>query len=130
MRADGFPRPGPYWVAHAIIAGGHAESWALRVILAECEIGIDDPYNGCWLPARTKYTGQQPYPKALPHSRIHRFNYYAWLNIRFAGLRGRTDIMISKLLRTRTDLLYGSYPPEVMLKKGEWEKPYDNISST
>ena len=127
MRAEGFARPSPYWHAHAIIAGGDTRSWQLRALLAELQIGIDDAHNGCWLPSRTKYAGQQPYPKAVPHSRIHRHNYYAWLNIRFAGVFSE-HVMRSRLLATRSDLLHASFPEEVMLPKGKWNEPYDNLS--
>ena len=127
MRAAGMARPSPFWDAHAMIAGNHAESWALRVVLAECEIGIDDAENGCWLPRNSNHIGQQPFPKAVPHSRIHRYNYYLWLNIRFAGIGGRQQEMISRLQHTRTDLLHASFPPEVMLPKGKWDEPYDNL---
>jgi hypothetical protein len=127
MRAEGIARPNPYWHAHAIISGGDTRAWLLRSILAECEVGIDDAHNGCWLPARSKHTGGQPYPKAVPHSRIHRHNYFAWLNMRFAGVRDE-KLLISRLRRTRNDLLHASFPPEVMLPKGQWNEPYDNLS--
>lgn len=129
MRAEGVAKPNPYWHAHAIVAGGDTRAWLLRSMLAECEMGIDDAYNGCWLPARTKNTGKQPYPKAVPHSRIHRHNYYAWLNIRFAGIRTK-EALISRLRQTRSDLLHAPFPPEVMLLKGKWNEPHDNLPST
>lgn len=129
MRAEGFARPSPYWHAHAIVAGGDTRTWQLRAILAECGVGIDDAHNGCWLPSRTKYTGQRPYPKAVPHSRIHRHNYFSWLNIRFAGVFDEKAAR-HRLLMTRRDLLHASFPKEVILPKGEWNEPYDNISNT
>lgn len=129
MRAEGFAKPSPYWHAHAIIAGADTRSWQLRALLAELSIGIDDAHNGCWLPSRTKYAGLQPYPKAVPHSRIHRHNYYAWLNIRFAGVFTE-QVMRARLLATRSDLLHAKFPDEVMLPKGQWNEPYDNIPIT
>lgn len=84
------------------------------------------PHNGCWLPASSKYCGQKLYPKAIPHSRIHRENYYTWLNIRFQGVRN-ASVMINRLNDTRRDLLHATFPPEVMLKKGEWKEPYDSL---
>lgn len=128
MRADGIARPSPYWHAHAMVAGSDPRAWLLRSVLAECEVGIDDAHNGCWLPSRSRYTGKQPYPKAVPHSRIHRHNYYAWLNLRFAGVRTK-EILISRLRQTRSDLLHASFPPEVMLPKGQWKDLYDNLPS-
>ncbi|UTA49311.1 AHH domain-containing protein [Simiduia sp. 21SJ11W-1] len=129
MRADGFARPGPYWHAHAIVAGCDTRAWQLRALLAECSVGIDDADNGCWLPSRTKYTGQQPYPKAVPHSRIHRHNYFAWLNIRFAGVFDER-VVRNRLSDTRRDLLHATFPKEVMLPKGQWNDPYDNLPTT
>jgi hypothetical protein len=126
MRAEGIAKPNVNWDAHAMISGSDTRAWLLRSLLAECEVGIDDAHNGCWLPTRTKHTGQPPYPEAVPHSRIHRHNYYAWLNIRFAGVRTK-KIMVGRLRQTRSDLLYSSFPPEVMLPKGEWKEPNDNI---
>lgn len=129
MRAEGIAKPNPYWHAHAMVSGSDTRAWLLRSLLAECEVGIDDSHNGCWLPARTKHTGSQPYPKAVPHSRIHRHNYYAWLNVRFAGVRTK-EMLISRLRQTRSDLLHASFPPEVMLPKGKWNEPHDNLPST
>lgn len=126
MRAEGFARPSPYWHAHAIIAGGDTRAWQLRSLLAECGMGVDDAFNGCWLPSRTKYSGQKPYPKAVPHSRIHRHNYFAWLNVRFSGVFDK-DTLKGKLLATRSDLLHATFPEEVMLAKGQWNAPYDNL---
>lgn len=129
MRAEGFGRPSPYWHAHAIVAGGDTRAWQLRMMLAECSIGVDDAHNGCWLPSRTKYTGQQPYSKAVPHSRIHRHNYFAWLNIRFAGVFDEKTAR-HRLLMTRKDLLHATFPKEMMLPKGKWNEPYDNLPNS
>ena len=126
LRADGIRKPNSYYHAHAIISGNHERAWRLRTILAELEIGVDDSHNGCWLPQSSKYLGQAPYPKAVPHSRIHRANYYMWLSTRFALVSDR-DKMVNLLRMTRVNLLNSSFPPEVMLKKGEWERPYDNL---
>lgn len=129
MRAEGFGRPSPYWHAHAIVAGGDTRAWQMRAILAECKIGIDDSYNGCWLPSRSTYVGQQPYPKAVPHSRIHRHNYFSWLNMRFAGVFTE-EAARHRLLMTRRNLLHATFPTEVMLRKGKWNEPYDNLPAT
>ncbi len=94
--------------------------------LAELSIGVDDAYNGCWLPRNTRHSGQQPYPKAIPHSRIHRYNYYIWLNIRFKGVKTQ-NAMIERLRMTRNDLHSRGFPDSVMLKKGQWKTPYDNL---
>lgn len=107
MRAEGIAKPNFYYHAHAIISGGETRAWRLRTLLAECELGVDDPHNGCWLPSSTRYCGQKPYPKAIPHSRIHRENYYTWLNIRFTGVQDSKS-MISRPRDTRRDLLHST----------------------
>ena len=126
MRAAGLPKPNFYYHAHAIVSGNDTRSWRIRTVLADCEIGVDDPHNGCWLPASSRCCGQPPYPKAVPHSRIHRENYFTWLNIRFLGVRDART-MIDRLSSTRRDLLHATFPPGVMLKKGEWKEPHDNL---
>ena len=62
--------------AHAIVAGKHYEAARLRLIMAKLKIRIDDANNGCWLPENTAATPHPTFPNAVPHSRIHRFNYY------------------------------------------------------
>lgn len=66
MRAAGMPKPNYYYHAHAIISGADTRSWRIRTVLADCEIGVDDPHNGCWLPASSRCCGQQPYLKLYP----------------------------------------------------------------
>lgn len=129
MRAVGIPRPNYYYHAHAIISGGDIRAWRIRTVLAECALGVDDPYNGCWLPASSRHCGQPPYPKAVPHSRIHRENYYTWLNLRFLGVK-TIRAMIERLSATRRDLLHSTFPKGVMLKKGEWKEASDSKSKT
>ncbi len=126
MRAAGIPRPNFYYHAHAMISGSDTRAWRLRTVLADCQIGVDDPHNGCWQPSSSRHCGQKPYPKAIPHSRIHRENYYLWLNIRFIGIRD-TKTMIERLAATRRDLLHATFPSGVMLKKGKWKEPHDNL---
>ncbi|WP_028877554.1 AHH domain-containing protein [Teredinibacter turnerae] len=126
MQAAGLPKPYFSWHAHAMISGGDERAAELRMILAEVGIGIDDPHNGCWLPARSRDCGRLPYPKAVPHSRIHRYNYYLWLSIRFLALTTKEQV-ITRLTRTRTDLLHRTFPEGVMLPKGQWKEPNDNV---
>lgn len=42
---------------------------------------------------------------------------------------GNITTMINRLRDTRRDLLYRTFPPEVMLPKGKWNEPYDNLPS-
>lgn len=43
MRAAGMPKPNFYYQAHAIISGGDTRAWRIRTVLADVEIGVDDP---------------------------------------------------------------------------------------
>ena len=104
--------------AHAIVAGKHHNAAILRALMARLKIRIDDPDNGCWLPKNTAATPHPEFPKAVPHSRIHRFNYYFWLRHRLGSIRKSTlfrkDLeIIAKHLHER------SFPEYVMLKKGQ-----------
>lgn len=78
MTALGEERPDDH-DAHAIVSGAHPRAATLRGILAKYKIRIDDPDNGCWLPHNTKAKKKTGSP-AVPHSRIHRKNYYLWMD--------------------------------------------------
>lgn len=107
----------PQCHAHAIVAGKHKLCGELRLLMAKLKIGIDDVDNGCWLPENTVATPHPTYPKAPPHSRIHRFNYYVWIYSKLSSVRAapifRINLnLISKMLQT------GQIPESVMMKKG------------
>jgi len=104
--------------AHAIVAGKHHNASIIRALMARLKIRIDDPDNGCWLPENTAATPHPNFPAAVPHSRIHRYNYYFWLRHRLGSIRKndmfRVDLqLIAQHLQERT------MPDYVMLKKGE-----------
>jgi hypothetical protein len=103
--------------AHAIVAGKHTYAAILRVIMAKLKIRIDDPDNGCWLPENTAATPHPAFPKAIPHSRIHRFNYYFWLRSRLGNIRQETAFRKTLQLTTQ-HLQEHTFPEYVMLKKG------------
>lgn len=103
--------------AHAIVAGKHKLAAELRLMMAKLKIGIDDVDNGCWLPENTAATPHPSMPKAPPHSRIHRHNYYWWINSRlrpaYQAIKFRQTLnLISRMMQ------YGGMPESVMLKKG------------
>lgn len=122
LTISGDPKPHSKCHAHAIVSGAHRYAAELRAVLAWLKLRIDDPDNGCWLPENTAAKTQMPVRlrNAVPHSRIHRFNYYFWLNTLIdpsitssqADLR-RTLTMISTRLQS------GSQPKYVMNRKGE-----------
>lgn len=118
MRASGKPKPNYRWDAHHIVSGSHNEAAALRGIIALLKLRIDDPNNGVWLPRRTADTGQNPYPRAVPHSRIHRQNYYDWLNESLLHIRDLSTF-ITTLNVIENMLLTANFPKKVMLVKGD-----------
>lgn len=113
------PRP-PRCHAHAIVAGKHKLAAPARLVMAKLKIGVDDTDNGRWLPENTAATPHPSCPKAPPHSRIHRFNYYFWVNSR---LMPTIPIMQSALFRKHLNIISrmlhtGEFPDYVMLRKG------------
>lgn len=132
MRVSGKAKPNYRWDAHHIVSSGHTEAAALRGIMALLKLRINDPANGVWLPRRTQDTGQKPYERAVPHSRIHRQNYYDWLNEKLLHIR--TLDQFTETLSIIEDLLLTSqFPKKVMLIKGdnraslaEYQQPFWN----
>lgn len=119
MEIMGDPRPHELCDAHAIISGAHVKAAALRLILAKYKRRIDDPLNGCWLPKNTKAKAYMPerLKNAMPHSRVHRYQYYLWLNSIFrpSNIKGQKNLD-QLLVEVSFKLQTGSFPPEVMLK--------------
>lgn len=121
MAVSGKPKPHSLCHAHAIISGAHKYAAELRAVMAWLQMRIDDPHNGCWLPKNTAAKAQMPkyLTNAIPHSRIHRFNYYFWLNRvinPFNTDSQRKLIDALKMIATR--LQSGKQPTYVMNKKG------------
>lgn len=118
MGRMGDPRPHSLCDAHAIISGAHPKAAVARLILAKRGRRIDDPVNGCWLPRNTEAKKKMPrrLQNAVPHSRIHRHQYYNWLASRVTLATAKTaDALDRVLASTACALQSGSHPPEVML---------------
>ncbi len=126
LESTGQKRP-PKCHAHAIVAGKHEYAAILRVIMARLKIRIDDPDNGCWLPENTAATPHPSFPKAVPHSRIHRFNYYFWLRTRLGSIR--QELPFRKTLQLTARHLHERTLPEyVLLRKGQGLPNGGNLS--
>ncbi|MFK5948916.1 MAG: AHH domain-containing protein [Methylococcales bacterium] len=106
--------------AHAIVSGAHEDAAELRTLLAIRKLRIDDPHNGCWLPENTAATPHPSFPHAIPHSRIHRYNYYFWLRARLNMVTIK-DIgtLQSSLRRIAQHLHENTVPSYVMKPKGQ-----------
>lgn len=102
--------------AHAIVAGKHKYAAFTRVVMAKFKIGIDDTDNGCWLPENTAATPHPSFPKAPPHSRIHREGYFGWLRSRLGSIRVESAFRNQLNLVGRM-LQNGDFPPHIMLSK-------------
>lgn len=121
LDASGDPKPHPKCHAHAIVSGAHKYAAELRAILAWHKLRIDDPDNGCWLPENTAAKVLMPprLKNAVPHSRIHRYNYYFWLNGHIdPALNSTQEGLRSTLRMVATRLQSGTQPAYVLNKKG------------
>lgn len=115
----GDPRPNKYCHAHAIVAGKHPEAVKLRAVLAWRKMRIDDPYNGCWLPQNTAAKMHMPahLSNAVAHSRIHRFNYYFWLNTRITLASAPNFEALARILSLVGKALQSSAIPDYVMKR-------------
>jgi hypothetical protein len=110
-------RKPPCCHAHAIVAGKHKYAANLRLLMAKLKVRIDDADNGCWLPENTAATPHPAFPSAPPHSRIHRFNYYFWINSHLISIQKENSFR-ARLQLIAKQLQQGALPSYVMLPKG------------
>ncbi|WP_051786173.1 AHH domain-containing protein [Endozoicomonas numazuensis] len=122
LEDTGDSKPHPKCHAHAIVSGAHKDAAPMRAVLAHLKMRIDDSYNGCWLPENTSALTYMPkrLKQAVPHSRIHRFNYYFWLGTLINTSKTKSQDDLKYTLKTiELRLQAGSQPTYVMLRKGE-----------
>lgn len=107
LRRSGDPRPHPLCDCHAIICGSHPRAAQLRLVLAKHGMRIDDIYNACWLPRNTKSLPHMPtrLRNAIPHSRIHRKNYFQFLSRRIRLLFIKNEDQLKSELKHVSFLL-------------------------
>lgn len=117
LTESGKPRPANCH-AHAIVAGKHHNAAVIRALMARHGIRIDDVDNGCWLPENTAATPHPAFPRAIPHSRIHRYNYYFWIRSRLERIL-KPDLFRVDLQLIAKHLQEHTCPEYVMLKKGQ-----------
>ena len=68
-------------------------------------------------PESTAATPHPEMPKAPPHSRIHRYNYYFWIDSRMKSITEENKFR-KALKFTALNLYQAKFPDYVMLKKG------------
>ncbi|GLS25536.1 AHH domain-containing protein [Marinibactrum halimedae] len=119
MAVAGDTKPHSLCHAHAIISGGHPLAATLRGILAKYKIRIDDSDNGCWLPENTEAKRIMG-SAAVPHSRIHRKNYYRWMDtyIRLPITKDESHCRFQLIMIKSRLLNMVSLPDYVMLPAG------------
>ncbi len=122
MHASGDMKPHRLCDAHTIVSGVHKWAAQARLVLAIYGIRIDDPFNGCWLPRNTAAKFRMPnwLKCAVPHSRIHRWYYYRWVNgiISNPAIRDKKHL-ISELKMIEFRLQTSTFGSDVMKYKGE-----------
>lgn len=121
LEDSGDKRPNCKCHAHAIVAGKHPHAVELRSVLAWLGMRIDDPENGCWLPENTAALKEMPsrLKNAVPHSRIHRYNYYFWLrSLITLSLTPNIDRLNTVLRLIECQLQNSAFPTYVMNRKG------------
>ena len=125
LRADGHPRPAAKWEAHHIISGSSPLAMASRAILADIQMRIDDPDNGCWMPKTKADARPTIYPNAIGHNRIHRKLYYRWIenSIQLMTTQGQVRAFLNMV---RMQLLQGNIRPEMKLQQEIDEIEYAN----
>ncbi len=119
--SDPRPAAAEYCHCHAIVSGGHNQAAEVRAILAWTKMRIDDPRNGCWLPRNTASRVHMPswLKNAVPHSRIHRYSYYNWLNDEISPVQIKNlGDLIQALRKIRMRLQSGSLPPNILIELG------------
>lgn len=118
LRASGRPKPDDRVDAHAIVSGGHTLASQLRAVMAMLSIRVDDPDNGMWMPRRSCDTPHWAFPKCPPHSRIHRFNYYFWVQSLLIQISD--EVIFRHTLRMISrQIEQGTYPEFVMKRKDD-----------
>ncbi len=86
LTANCEPKPSMRHQPHHIIPGGgrHENMEDIRLMLFDCGIGINDPFNGVWLGDETV---QYLTPDATRHSDTFGWNYEQWV---WAQLQNRS----------------------------------------
>lgn len=121
LRAVGEPQPSDRHDAHHIIPGkGRWRQKPLitaRLNLHLHGVGINDPFNGVWLPRNKEDRGHCATPKAPAHKEIHRFNYETWIVSKFAISTLPKQAFLANLRGVKQVLKYGGFPDKIVAPK-------------
>lgn len=126
------PKPSTIHEAHHIIPGlgTHPQMIDIRLKLHDCKIGINDAFNGVWLPKLLEDKGHHLTPTYSSHQETLGWNYQQWIaaHLQPASTMAvnpavhQTDLknaspFVRTLLGLKQRLKSGRYPPEVGLPK-------------
>ncbi|CCO44476.1 hypothetical protein VIBNISOn1_1140002 [Vibrio nigripulchritudo SOn1] len=122
LTASGEPKPTVDHEAHHIVPGkGRYKQAAMesaRLTLHMHQIGVNDPKNGVWLMNfKRNIDLNWADPKSPPHRSIHRYNYETWIQDNFSSATMTKQMVNASLIRIKSRLKDGSYPPKIMMKK-------------
>jgi len=117
LRAIGQFKPNKHWHAHHIVCSRHASHGAARFKLF-AYLGINDPFNGCWLPQKHKYATGTVMPHAVGHSYVHTNKYADWVRREIRPSNSKNDL-IMRLRDIRLKLIDARNIPDILTDKGK-----------
>lgn len=117
LRAVGNFKYGQNWHAHHIVCSKHSTHASARFALF-AYMGINDPFNGCWLPTKRKYATGTPLPNAVGHSYLHTNKYAEWVTETVTNAVDKQDI-IRRLGDIRRRLQDTNNLPDILAENGK-----------
>lgn len=126
------PKPSTLHEAHHIIPGvwTHPQMLDIRLKLHDCRIGINDAFNGAWLPKLKVDKGHHLTPDYSSHQETFGWNYQHWISVHLQSAstlsrnpaEPQTNIanaspFVRTLLGIKQRLKSGTYPPEIAQAK-------------
>ncbi len=117
LRAIGKFKLGANWQAHHIVCSKHPSHGASRLILY-AYLGINDPWNGCWLPTKHKYATGTVLPNAVGHAYLHTTKYAEWVYDEMRPVFDK-DSLIRQLGEIRLRLIDARNLPDILTEDGK-----------
>lgn len=112
LRAVGQFKPNDRWHAHHIVCSRHSSHAAARLMLF-AYLGINDPFNGCWLPKKHADANGTVMADAVGHTYLHTNDYAKWVGRSLRPARNKTG-MINRLMNLRMKLQSGKRQKDVI----------------
>ena len=117
LRAIGQYRPNSHWQAHHIVCSRHGSHAAARFKLF-AYFGINDPFNGCWLPSKHEYATGTTIPNAVGHAYLHTNKYADWVRREIRLASDKQDL-INRLRGIRLKLHNARNFPDRLTENGK-----------